>query len=1271
MAAAERFWRILVLIVLLWVGGRAVLCAQNPAETGGITGRLTDLHSHPLAGATLILQNQKTGVEQKTTTEKNGAYLFLGLEPGEYRLLADSDRLGQGELDDILVAAGHTAKVQAAIDLQPPLAGPTQTAATPQLASTPALATAPATITPAEPQNATVLEPLAKPPAETVAARIPEPEILPPPEPAPVVAAVAPQPRTQPIDPPVASPSAPTAIMPLPALPLPDRAAALVPNRPVQPLMVPAAAPTPVAILDGVRAKAQPTEQHQSLPALTAEQLQSLPAQGRRWQDFVLDSSSPASTDATHSSTAQRSAATPQPELTVDGSPSGTAFGQTGGRARDDAHGVAGDPAAIGQVWSGGHRFALAEAAVSEVRSVSAARSAESSQPQGPFDVETRRGSNDWHGQGFIFGRQNAWGARNPFSVWTKETTAATSLTTPVFTTAPYTPDQSEISWGLGLGRHIRHDRLFWFAALDHMNRDDPGMATVKHPSVFFAQPTNDEAHVLASRLGLSGTAPIVEGIAAYGGMLETLAGLLGPAPRSASQWSGFGRVDWEPAERYKLTFESSASHWIAPGGGLTRASEPYGSHSFGSSSANQYWALSRWEAFLTPNLLAVSQGSAERSVHWARPDAPSTWEKTLLSSNNWGQLPQIAIDPSYGFTVGNPARFGPGAYPDEHRYSAQERLDWAHGSLMVRAGLEFDHVADSIGLLRNQTGTYHYSRVENFISDALSFASFGISGQLNELNQHNCDPQEKAWRDSAGTLRGLGYLPCYSYYTQTMGPSQWHLSQNQWAGYATAEWQPARWAVASAGLRWEFAQMPPPISALANSDLSQAGKMPSQDSHWEPRLSLAIGNGEGHWPVLRLGAGEYIAPIHNLTLLRPLTQTGSSKGDLHFFMRPMDNLQQGGAPPFPYVLTGEPTSMVKPDVVEFASGFRLGEIHQAEVGIEEKLPWHLQLNAAATVSLGRRLPISIDTNFDSTVNPGTITYEVVDSTGTGPIQSTQLTVPFYAKWPSGSSSTGYAGRQNTDYQQIVQIFSRANSTYEAAMVHLSRYSSRGLGFRLHYTYSHAMDWNPNESTLVDGSDILDPGDFKQEYAAGDMDIRHTASADLIWSTPWKLRGLAAALGNGWRISAVGQYRSGLPYSMRTSGSLPHFYQSGEYVVALGPGMNGSGGDNRVYGVGRNTYRYPQTWKADLRLARRFHLGQMRELELLAESFNLLNHRNVTQLETIGYTISSGSDLNSNPKITFLDGSKDNTTAFGQPLNVNSTNYFRERQIQFGLRLRF
>jgi hypothetical protein len=384
---------------------------------------------------------------------------------------------------------------------------------------------------------------------------------------------------------------------------------------------------------------------------------------------------------------------------------------------------------------------------------------------------------------------------------------------------------------------------------------------------------------------------------------------------------------------------------------------------------------------------------------------------------------------------------------------------------------------------------------------------------------------------------------------------------------------------------------------------------------------------------------------------------------------------------------------------VEFAAKFHNSEIHQAVVAVEETLPSHVEVTASAMVSLGRRLPISIDMNLDSPTSTQTITYAVEDATGAGPIKAAQITVPFYASWPASGgtcpyylpTSTELAGRPCPNYQQITQIESRANSTYEAAMLKVVRYGRRGLSLHAHYTYSHAMDWNPNESAQVAGNDVLDPADFSLEYGTSNLDVRHSASAMVVYEAPWKLHGTAGKMGNGWMVSGVGQFRSGMPYTMHTSGSLAKAFDatSGAAIVGLGPGMNGSGGDNRVYGsgndnivynIGRNTYRYPATWKADLRLGRRFDLGHLRQLELMAESFNLFNHQNVTELETTGYSIESGS-TSSLPTLNFLAGpitnptnglvTKANTTAFGQPLNINATNFYRERQIQFGLRLRF
>jgi hypothetical protein len=1356
------------------------------AQSGSLSGRLTGLYSKPLAGVSVVARNQATGAEARATTTKNGSYRFEALEPGEYALVVESPQLGRGHLEDILVSAGYEARVQAAMQFEPLPSGPTLAATRepkrPELRRTNLelipLALSEVTL-PAEPLRmlslrAQALTGAGEKPADMVSKAAVSTGAASPKTPVPAG-------RQTPNSVQIAAKNQGQEICILHShlgdknkdvarVGHPDTARVGHPDtaRVGHPDTARMGPPDSVAIQKGClnqvatsaptsaafqRPKTGAKASMQSGPApaaaadtMSAAELQALPVSGRRWQDFVLDNAPASATSAGgEAETTLLGAGPQQPGIAVDGVSKALAFGPTGGAG----HGSTGpgplgqggaDPAGMARIGVGGHGLTVSEAAIREVQSAAGnVEAAAARAAGGRMNVKTQHGSNELHGHGFLFNRQNLWGAQNPYSKWTKETEAASALynSVPRFTEQPYTPPDRDTTWGIGLGSRIRRDKLFWFAAVDGSDRNDPGVSMVKHPclgydangvctSGFFANPTSAEMQMLAARLGLSGSNAEAEGRAKYSCMLETLAGtlggassdcllgtplspLLGPAPRTATQWSGFGRLDWKVAERHSLTLEGSGARWNSPGGGLSRVTENYSNHSFGSTKASEEWLLGRWEAFVTPNLLAVTQVSFGHTLRQAGPEAPSAYEKTFLNGNVGlsgilNQLPQIVVDSSYGFTIGNPSRFGQGNYPDERLDKAQESVDWVRGSLLVKVGFDANHNADATSLVRNQTGTYTYSKVGNFISDTLVFQKYGLTDALDPYNshQHNCDETGKVWRDTDGTLYGRGNLPCYSYFSQTIGPANWRVNTNDWAGYATAQWQANKLMVVSAGLRWEREQLPPPLALVRNSELPLTEKLPSLGNQWGPRVSLAVGNGASHWPLLRLGYGMYFGRVTNLTLQTALSQTGSLKGDLSFFMRPTDDNPNNGngtpAPPFPYVPRPPgPEGAIMPGAVEFAPQFRNPEIHQAVAAVEETLPGHVEVSASAIMSLGRRLPVSIDTNLDVPASTQFITYDVCDQTlsktgdatcghtGLGPIKAATIKVPFYASWPTSekiceSVSTSFSGRPNPCYQQITSIESRANSTYEAMMLKFVRQSRGGLSLRAHYTYSHAMDWNPNESSQAAGNDVLEPDNFKIEYGTSNLDRRHSAAAWAIYEAPWKLQGLAGKLGNGWMVSGTGQFHSGMPYTMHTSGSLAkELNADGTAIVALGPGMNGSGGDNRIYGtdsngniynIGRNTYRYPSTWKVDLRLGRRFGFGNMRQLEVLAESFNLFNHQNVTEVETIGYHIESGS-ASSQPTLNFLTGLKANTTAFGQPLNVNATNFYRERKIEFGLRMKF
>ncbi|HVN94774.1 MAG TPA: carboxypeptidase regulatory-like domain-containing protein [Terracidiphilus sp.] len=1325
---------------------------QSP-QSGSLAGRLTNLRSAPLAGVTIVLRNQSTGGETRTTTAKNGAFHFASLYAGEYTLDADAANLGHGRLEGILITGGNEARIQAAMDFTPVAPALVE-------ASVPSLSTvAPTASVFAHPRISTSTPPLVasisdEPIRSFRLTASPIPDVIR--SPAPPISSTSMPP---PIAPPVSAlasghaASAP-APSPAPAVPLRSQLAAHVATLPSRPTLQTESTPAQLALslklpnLFPLKSGAAPAPTTVALPSnfllvkaavsssiatapspeppttsphsdpvtpavttnVSAAQLETLPASGRHWQDFLL--STPTAGTATDSSQPAYRGSQQSAEVTVDGASIGLAFGASAQHASSagaaDPQNSAAEPG--NQSWTAGRGIAVSESAVHELTVTAGNVEAEGMRSAGGrAAIRTESGGNALHGQGFFFDRQNTWGAQNPYTKWVQNTG---TIASPTFNSVPFTPPDHETVAGLGIGSDILRNKLFWFAALDSNHRNDPGLSTVKNPTEFFIQPEPTSASVtlLSAQLGESQNQAWNDymGLAASGHApagLEQLAALLGPAPRASAQWVSFGRLDWQAAERHKFTLEGIGADQSSPGGGLTRVSEVYGSHSYGSSYASQQWLMARWEAYVTSNLLAVTQASAGRAILSARADTPSSFEQPFLNANSWGQLPQISIDSRYGFTIGNPARFGQGSYPDERLFHAQEMLDWVHGKLLLRAGFELDHNSDAVTQLRNQTGSYSYSTVASFISDALAFQKYGLADALDPKNPHNCGTTNTKW----------GSQPCYSWYSQTMGPTDWHLSTNDWAGYATAQWQLSSLMVFSVGLRWEREQMPPPIASLANPELTAptfanpqpplTAHLPSLGNNWGPRVSLAIGKARDHWPVLRLGYGMYYGRTENSTIETALTQTGSLKGDLNFFMRPSDDCQHcaGGAPPFPYVLSGEPPSLVAPGAVGFAPGFRNPEIHQATAAIEQSLPAHVMVTAAAMLSLGRRLPISVDTNFNPAVNPNTITYAVKDPAGKGPIKAAQITVPFYASWPFEQCPAGaqlnpasQCGRLFGDYQQITQITSRANSTYEAVMIKIARYGRRGLGFHANYTYAHAMDWNPNETTLLAGSDVLDPANFRAEYGTGNFDVRHSASVMAILEAPWKLHGVPGLLADGWALSGIGQFRSGLPYTMRTSGALAEkFDLTGSVIAGLGPGMNASGGDNRVYGqgndgrfynIGRNTFRYPNTWKADLRLAKRFDLSEMRQLELMAETFNLFNHQNVTALETTGYSIENSGTSGTMPTLCFLTintvgnascgttplpGAAAPIAAFGQPRDINATDFFRERQIELGLRMRF
>jgi hypothetical protein len=161
----------------------------------------------------------------------------------------------------------------------------------------------------------------------------------------------------------------------------------------------------------------------------------------------------------------------------------------------------------------------------------------------------------------------------------------------------------------------------------------------------------------------------------------------------------------------------------------------------------------------------------------------------------------------------------------------------------------------------------------------------------------------------------------------------------------------------------------------------------------------------------------------------------------------------------------------------------------------------------------------------------------------------------------------------------------------------------------------------------------------------------------LTW--PGTATGWKKVIENGWHLNPVLQVQNGLPYSAAVSGTI-----SG----AAGSGLTGSGSSGYLLQIGRDTVKMPTTADLDARLQKDIGLGERFNLELLGEAFNVLNHLNVTGVNSTAYSI-SGTSLTYNAFNP--GGGVSSQSGFGAITNADSTFVYSQRQIQLGLKLDF
>ncbi len=899
----------------------------------------------------------------------------------------------------------------------------------------------------------------------------------------------------------------------------------------------------------------------------------------------------------------------------------------------------------------------------------------------GVVNAVTRSGTNQLHGEAYFFDRDAEWGAKNQYT-----THAVQTSTNPVaYQSVVFKPKDWRKQYGIGVGGPIVRDKAFFFLAFDRFNRDFPYTGAPSNPSLFYTFPDvvlpagktcalppttipstpdplssinrancqlasslNKVSQANVSAAQFSAAQPV------YISGIQGLNSILGLGPRSGDQYIFFPKVDWQITGHNHATFEVNRLRWASPAGIQTGTSAlNYGIASAGNDYVKDTFGIAKLDTLLTSTISNEIRYQYGRDFEYEFNETPTAYEQTTLLNpaagpsagyaNPYGIAPNVSITNAFQF--GTPTFLNRPAYPDERRYQISDTFNVVRGNHNLKFGVDYLHTYDLSQNLSSIFGGYSYGG-----ANQIPYAEY-----IADLNVAN----------------GCGATfnqECYTGYTQGFGPLGFQFETKEYAGFAQDEWKVNPRLSLTLGLRYDFEQLPNP--QLPNGDFTHGStnSFPSNKGNIGPRVGFAYdiyGTGK---TIVRGGYGEFFARVINSTIYNAIAQTGSTSGQQTISLNNSNTSPLAG-PLFPRILNPALQPTGASAVYYFDSNFKLPEVHQADLTVDQDLGWNTSMSVTWLAAFGRRLPDFIDTNLPA--SNGTVSYTVVDTTGKGPIPNgTVLTVPFYGKVATTN------GRANALYGTTTDIFSGVNSNYEALVGQINHRLSHGLQFSANYTWSHALDYGENNTTFTNANSVLDPGNLRLEYGNSNQNVPNRLVAYAVYETLSRFHGIAGSLLNQYEVSPSYSIQNGLPYSggLSLSGSVNNL-QTTATGVAVANSLNGSGGTNRLPNFGRNTFTQNRTQVLDMRISKRFKIGNLATAELLAESFNLANHVNESGVNTTAYGFTPGTAAKAGTGTTPAAPATPNVftynTPFGLRTNANSSLVYSPRQVQLGARVQF
>jgi hypothetical protein len=315
---------------------------------------------------------------------------------------------------------------------------------------------------------------------------------------------------------------------------------------------------------------------------------------------------------------------------------------------------------------------------------------------------------------------------------------------------------------------------------------------------------------------------------------------------------------------------------------------------------------------------------------------------------------------------------------------------------------------------------------------------------------------------------------------------------------------------------------------------------------------------------------------------------------------------------------------------------------------VEKRLPWNNIFTVAYVGTQGRHLPQQRSVNI---IPLGTL---LSGTLAAGSANPSNLAIPVNRAAIDGGVLRGF--RPFSAYNTVGFYQFTGTSTYHSLQATLSHQSGKNLQYFITYTFAKGLGTVATNET--DGSAWADPIDTRgRSYGVLPFDRTHVFNASYNWNIPDLARGdwknwFTNGVFNGWQMSGITTFQSGIPIRLRFSGDINSagqalawygsdaFNVQGQSVGAVTPVYLGNPQTGGTGSVGSKVFdlsklaiptfpnsgpsqppfylRTPSRSNFDVSFFKNFNIDESKKIQFRAGFFNIFNQAYPTVINATG-----------------------------------------------------